>query len=248
MSTNHQPAVELAVESAATPAPFYRSVGDEVDVFRARRPARTPCRYCSRGRPDAGKTRFVEADGARTRSRTDHRGRPRGHDVGGSCGPLPAQGRRNRLGGRTADTGGPPKAPSAISTRSSRRVRTPPWSSIRWPITGVNCRWIGSAPPCPRRRVPTGHLLQPRLPEHPEEHQGIDPPAVRSDRTRLPARRHRSRGGRSRGRDRHGERQSALVRLGNAIRGLQGSPLREASSTRMLILAGGLDRRGPAGT
>ena len=31
---------------------------------------------------------------------------------------------------------------------------------------------------------------------------------------------------------------AALVRLGNAIRGLQGSPLREASSTRLLILAG----------
>lgn len=30
----------------------------------------------------------------------------------------------------------------------------------------------------------------------------------------------------------------ALVRLGSAIRGLQGSPLREAASTRLLILAG----------
>ncbi|MHC9296165.1 CbbQ/NirQ/NorQ/GpvN family protein [Mycobacterium sp. LTG2003] len=36
----------------------------------------------------------------------------------------------------------------------------------------------------------------------------------------------------------------ALVRLGNAIRGLQGSPLREASSTRMLILAGELIAEG----
>jgi nitric oxide reductase NorQ protein len=36
----------------------------------------------------------------------------------------------------------------------------------------------------------------------------------------------------------------ALVRLGNAIRNLDGSPLREASSTRMLILAGGLVAQG----
>ncbi|MDV3128583.1 CbbQ/NirQ/NorQ/GpvN family protein [Mycobacterium sp. 21AC1] len=37
---------------------------------------------------------------------------------------------------------------------------------------------------------------------------------------------------------------AVLVRLGNAIRGLQGSPLREGSSTRMLILAGGLVAEG----
>lgn len=35
-----------------------------------------------------------------------------------------------------------------------------------------------------------------------------------------------------------------LVRLANAIRNLDGSPLREASSTRMLILAGGLVAEG----
>ncbi|WP_319437283.1 CbbQ/NirQ/NorQ/GpvN family protein [Mycobacterium sp. RTGN5] len=36
----------------------------------------------------------------------------------------------------------------------------------------------------------------------------------------------------------------ALVRLGNAIRGLEGSPLREAASTRLLILAGILTAEG----
>lgn len=36
----------------------------------------------------------------------------------------------------------------------------------------------------------------------------------------------------------------ALVRLGNAIRGLEGSPLREAASTRLLILAGVLVAEG----
>ncbi|TDD86017.1 CbbQ/NirQ/NorQ/GpvN family protein [Actinomadura darangshiensis] len=40
------------------------------------------------------------------------------------------------------------------------------------------------------------------------------------------------------------ETAEALVRLGNAIRSLDGSPLREASSTRMLILAGGLVAHG----
>ena len=36
----------------------------------------------------------------------------------------------------------------------------------------------------------------------------------------------------------------ALVTLGDAIRNLTGSPLREVSSTRMLILAGGLVAEG----
>jgi nitric oxide reductase NorQ protein len=36
------------------------------------------------------------------------------------------------------------------------------------------------------------------------------------------------------------ETASALVKLANAIRNLEGSPLREVASTRMLILAGGL--------
>jgi nitric oxide reductase NorQ protein len=40
------------------------------------------------------------------------------------------------------------------------------------------------------------------------------------------------------------ETARSLVRLGNAIRNLDGSPLREASSTRMLILAGGLVAEG----
>jgi nitric oxide reductase NorQ protein len=40
------------------------------------------------------------------------------------------------------------------------------------------------------------------------------------------------------------ETASALVRLGNAIRNLDGSPLREVSSTRMLILAGELVAEG----
>jgi nitric oxide reductase NorQ protein len=40
------------------------------------------------------------------------------------------------------------------------------------------------------------------------------------------------------------ETASALVKLGNAIRNLDGSPLREVASTRMLILAGGLVAEG----
>lgn len=40
------------------------------------------------------------------------------------------------------------------------------------------------------------------------------------------------------------ETARTLVRLGNAIRNLEGSPLREASSTRMLILTGGLIAEG----
>ena len=45
-------------------------------------------------------------DGARARPRADHRRRPRGHDVGGSRRPIPAQGRRDGLGGRAADPRG----------------------------------------------------------------------------------------------------------------------------------------------
>jgi nitric oxide reductase NorQ protein len=40
------------------------------------------------------------------------------------------------------------------------------------------------------------------------------------------------------------ETARALVRLGQAIRNIEGSPLREVSSTRMLILAGGLAAEG----
>ena len=40
------------------------------------------------------------------------------------------------------------------------------------------------------------------------------------------------------------ETARALVHLGNAIRNLDGSPLREVSSTRMLVLAGGLAAEG----
>jgi len=40
------------------------------------------------------------------------------------------------------------------------------------------------------------------------------------------------------------ETARALVTLGNAIRNLEGSPLREVASTRMLILAGGLVAEG----
>jgi nitric oxide reductase NorQ protein len=40
------------------------------------------------------------------------------------------------------------------------------------------------------------------------------------------------------------ETAGALVKLGHAIRNLDGSPLREVSSTRMLILAGGLVAEG----
>ena len=91
--------------------------------------------------------------------------------------------------------------------------------------------------------VPAGDLLQSRLPERVEEHQGVDPTAVRRHRTRIPAGRDRDRGGRPRSRDRL-ETARALVKLGNAIRNLDGSPLREVSSTRMLILAGGLVAEG----
>ena len=40
------------------------------------------------------------------------------------------------------------------------------------------------------------------------------------------------------------ETAHTLVKLGNAIRNLDGSPLREVSSTRILILAGGLVAEG----
>ena len=40
------------------------------------------------------------------------------------------------------------------------------------------------------------------------------------------------------------ETARALVKVGNAIRNLDGSPLREVASTRMLILAGGLVAEG----
>ena len=117
--------------------------------------------------------------GPRARPRADHRRRPRGHDLGGSGGSLPAQGRRNSLGGRAVDPGGARRrhllsrrdrggAPGHHRGDPSAR-RSPPRASDRPARHHAACG----------ARVPAGDLLQPRLPERPEEHQGVDPPALR---------------------------------------------------------------------
>ena len=93
-------------------------------------------------------------------------------------------------------------------------------------------------------RISAGDLLQPRLPERAEEPQGVDPSALHRHRARLPI------PPRSRPRwlpTKPGSTPRPRVLWSssrNAIRNLDGSPLREVSSTRMLILAGGLVAEG----
>ena len=106
----------------------------------------------------------------------------------------------------------------------------------------MSCPSTGSARRCRRPRVPAGDLLQPWIPERAEEPQestrqrfiaialGYPSPDVETEVVAHEAGSIRDR--------------KSLVSLAYAIRNLDGSPLREVSSTRMLILAGGLVAEG----
>src|SRR5581483_1155096 len=87
------------------------------------------------------------------------------------------------------------------------------------------------------------HLLQPRLPERPQGPQGLDPATLRGIELGFPPPEvetdvvaHEA------GVDR--DTAAALVAVGQAIRNLAASPLREVASTRALILAGSMAGEG----
>ena len=92
----------------------------------------------------------------------DHRRLPRGPDRQRPRRPLPHQGRRDGLDRRPAHAGGEGAAPSATSTRSSRRARTPSSSSIRSPTTAASCRSTRGARSS--RRIPTSCSSSPTTP------------------------------------------------------------------------------------
>ena len=140
----------------------------------------------AQGPTGCGKTRFVEA-------MAHELGRElitvAGHEdmtVGGPRRPLPAQGRRDRLGGRSADPG----RAGGRHLLSRRDRRSPPGHHRRHPSA--------RRPPPRTADRPAGHdtvcgaglsargLLQPRLPEHPQEPQGVDAPAVHRDQLGFP--------------------------------------------------------------
>ena len=130
-------AMIAAMEPSTTgDAPYYLPVGDEVEMFTAAFAARLP--VLLKGPTGCGKTRFVEYMAWRL-----------GHELRNGDGPalitvachedLTASdlvGRYLLEGDETVWIDGPltravRAAPSATSTRSSRRARTPPSSSTR---------------------------------------------------------------------------------------------------------------------
>ena len=210
-------------------------------------------------RPDAGAAqgpdrmrqdplRRVHGVAARRSERCrPHHGRlPRGSHRQRPGRPLPDH-KATRRSGSTGRSRRPcARAPSAISTRSSRRARTRPSSSIRSPTTAASCRStrrgeILEAHP----EFLLVHLLQPRLPERAEGPEAHHPAALRRDRVRLSrtATGSENRRGRKRCRHRDGGK---LVQLAHMTRNLKGSGLDEGASTRLLVHAAKLMRRGIA--
>ncbi|MGA5534905.1 AAA family ATPase [Mycolicibacterium nivoides] len=240
MSTNHH-SVELAVESAATPAPFYRSVGDEADVFRAA--ARRGLPVLLKGPTGCGKTRFVEA-------MAHELGRElitvAGHEDMTSADLV---GRFLLKGGETIWVDGPLSRAvrqgaicyldEIVEARQDTTVVIHPLADHRRELPVDRLGTTLSAAPGFQLVISYNPGYQSILKNIKESTRQrfvaieLDfPPAdIEVEVVAHEAAIDRRTAG-------------ALVRLGNAIRGLQGSPLREASSTRMLILAGGLIAEG----
>ena len=163
--------------------PFYVPVGTEMQVFGAA--FQQGLSVMLKGPTGCGKTRFVEADGARPRSPADYRGLSRRLDDRRSCWPVPPARRRNRLGRRSAHSSGP----GGRHLLSGRDRRSPSGHHCRPPSTGGLSpsashgttrrdpgRGIGILP----RRV-----VQPGLPERFEGSEGLDPSAHGGHRARL---------------------------------------------------------------
>ena len=198
--------------------PWYLPVGDEVQMFEAAYQARLP--VLLKGPTGCGKTRFVEhmawrlfrhAESPRRAVETPLITVACHEDLTATdlVGPLPAGRRRDGVDRRAADPGGAQRravlprrggrGPQGHDGRGPRPDRPPP---------GAADREDGRAARRPPR-LPAPHLLQPRLPEHPEGPEAVDPPALRQPRVRLPRRRRRGHHHRPRGRGRRRPRPSA---------------------------------------
>jgi nitric oxide reductase NorQ protein len=237
LSTNNHTA---AVESCSH-TPFYRAVGDEVEVFRAA--ARRGLPVLLKGPTGCGKTRFVEA-------MAHELGRDlvtvAGHEDMTSADLV---GRFLLKGGETVWVDGP----------LTRAVRT---GAICYLDEIVEARQDTTVVIHPladhRRELPVDRLgttlsaapgFQLVISYNPG-YQSVLKNIKESTRQRFiaieldfpPAQAETEIVAHEAGIDIGTAR--ALVAVGNAIRNIDGSPLREASSTRMLILAGGLAAEG----
>ena len=236
MTTPHPDA-----DPAASEAPFYKAVGDEVDVFRAA--ARRGLPVLLKGPTGCGKTRFVEA-------MAHELGRDlitvAGHEDMTSADLV---GRFLLKGGETVWVDGPLTRAvregaicyldEVVEARQDTTVVIHPLADHRRELPVDRLSTTLSAAPGFQLVISYNPGYQSVLKNIKESTRQrfvaieLDFPPVETE-TEVVA--HEA------GVDY--ETARALVKLGNAIRNLDGSPLREVASTRLLILAGGLVAEG----
>ncbi len=232
--------LEQALEKTSA-APFYRAVGDEVEVFRAA--ARRGLPVLLKGPTGCGKTRFVEAmahelgrelvtvAGHEDLTSADLVGRflLQGGDTVWVDGPLT----------RAVRGGGICYLDEVVEARQDTTVVIHPLADHRRELPIDRLGTTLAAAPGFQLVISYNPGYQSVLKNIKESTRqrfvaielDFPPPAVE---TEIVA--HES------GVD--SETAAVLVRIGKAIRTIDGSPLREASSTRMLVLAGGLIAEG----
>jgi nitric oxide reductase NorQ protein len=226
---------------AAAEAPFYKAVGDEVEVFRAA--ARRGVPVLLKGPTGCGKTRFVEA-------MAHELGRDlitvAGHEDMTSADLV---GRFLLKGGETVWVDGPLTRAvregaicyldEVVEARQDTTVVIHPLADHRRELPVDRLGTTLSAAPGFQLVISYNPGYQSVLKNIKESTRQrfvaieLDFPPVETE-TEVVA--HEA------GVDY--ETARALVKLGNAIRNLDGSPLREVASTRLLILAGGLVAEG----
>ncbi len=237
MSTNNH----AAVMESRSPAPFYRSVGDESEVFRAA--ARRGSPVLLKGPTGCGKTRFVEA-------MAHELGRDlitiAGHEDMTSADLV---GRFLLKGGETVWVDGPLTRAvrggaicyidEIVEARQDTTVVIHPLADHRRELPIDRLGTTLAAAPGFQLVISYNPGYQSVLKSIKESTRqrfvaielDFPPPPVETEIVAHEA-----------GID--AETARVLVSIGTAIRNIDGSPLREVSSTRMLILAGGLVAEG----
>jgi nitric oxide reductase NorQ protein len=230
-----------AADPADAPTPFYRPVGDEVQVFQAA--ARRGLPVLLKGPTGCGKTRFIEA-------MAHELGRElitvAGHEDMTSADLV---GRFLLKGGETVWVDGPLTRAvregaicyldEIVEARQDTTVVIHPLADHRRELPVDRLGVSLAAAPGFQLVISYNPGYQSVLKNIKESTRqrfvaielDFPPPDVETDVVAQEA-------------DVDIETARSLVKLGNAIRNLDGSPLREASSTRMLILAGGLVAEG----
>jgi nitric oxide reductase NorQ protein len=247
ISNSHTAATNMALNGRAAadpadaPTPFYRPVGDEVQVFQAA--ARRGLPVLLKGPTGCGKTRFIEA-------MAHELGRElitvAGHEDMTSADLV---GRFLLKGGETVWVDGPLTRAvregaicyldEIVEARQDTTVVIHPLADHRRELPVDRLGVSLAAAPGFQLVISYNPGYQSVLKNIKESTRqrfvaielDFPPPDVETDVVAQEA-------------DVDIETARSLVKLGNAIRNLDGSPLREASSTRMLILAGGLVAEG----